>query len=149
MGHQVFVAFAMACCLAVAPIRTGAEIYRWTDGQGKVHFGDRKPDGGKVESFRGSASVSFIGGEPGTQAEARPSIRMFTTQWCSVCKRAKAYFNKRGIPFEELDIETSRDAREQYDELGGKGVPLVLVGKRRMSGFDSDSMEALLKEAGL
>jgi glutaredoxin len=134
-------------------VPAGAEIYRWTDERGKVHFGSQKPSGvnsGRVETFQGGANVSFVGGGGGGKAEETAAkVRMFTTQWCPVCKKAKAYLKKRGTSFEELDVEASRSAKAEFDRLGGKGVPVILVGKQRMDGFDPARMESMLADSGL
>jgi glutaredoxin len=66
-------------------------------------------------------------------------VRLLTRLLCTalngVCKRAKRYFKANNIPFVEYDIEKSRKAAREYKKLGGRGVPLILVGKQRMSGF--------------
>ena len=31
----------LLCCLLLAPAVAGAEIYRWTDAQGQVHFSEK------------------------------------------------------------------------------------------------------------
>jgi len=128
----------------------GAEVYRWTDADGKPHFGDKPPAGAKgVESFQGKAAVSFMG--DGNAAVKKPAakVRLFVTQACPYCKKAKAYLRQRGTPFEELDVETSRSAKAEYDKLGGRGVPVILVGQQRMEGFDAGGLESLLVDAGL
>lgn len=135
--------------LPALPSPAGAEVYRWTDAEGKVHFGDRKPEdkgAGAVESFQGKGAVSFIDSPPAT--EGAVSLRMFTTQWCPTCKKAKAWLKQRGTPFVELDIEASASARAEYQKAGGKGVPLILLGHERMSGFDANRLETMLGKAG-
>ena len=59
--------FRMPACLALLlsslAASATAEIYRWTDPNGKVHYTERKPAedaGGQVQSFRGEARVSFL-----------------------------------------------------------------------------------------
>lgn len=139
---------SLAFSLGVGP--AGAEIYRWTDAQGKAHFSNQKPTGEagtRAETFHGSGSVSFMGGGGSTARVA--AVRMFVTQSCPYCKKAKAYLNKRGTPFEELDIERSRRAKAEYERLGGKGVPVTLVGGQRINGFDAEELEQILKDAGL
>jgi hypothetical protein len=44
MNMPVFKAAAIValCCLVVLP--AAAEVYKWTDAQGRVHYGDRAPD---------------------------------------------------------------------------------------------------------
>ncbi|HLF98718.1 MAG TPA: glutaredoxin domain-containing protein [Methylococcaceae bacterium] len=129
-----------------------AEIYRWTDPSGKVHYTERKPAdraGGEAESLQGSAGVSFVGGGNATGATPTVKVRMFMTRSCPYCKKAKAFLQKRGIPYEELDIEASSRAKAEYDRLGGRGVPVILVGEQRLDGFDARSMERILAAAGL
>lgn len=141
---QTLSRLSLAFILCAGP--AGAEIYRWTDAQGKVHFSSQKPAGERAETYHGSGSVSFVGG--GSTARAA-TVRMFVTQACPYCKKAKAYLNQRGTPFEELDIERSQRAKAEYDRLGGKGVPLTVVGEQRLNGFSADGLEQMLKEAGL
>lgn len=140
------------CLLSCTAIATAqADIYRWTDASGRVHFSNQKPSGniaGQVETFQGKARVSIVDAYQGSETGA-VKIRMFTTQWCSVCKKAKAYLHEKGIAFEELDVEASASAQAEFQRLGGKGVPVILVGKQRMDGFDADGMANLLAEAGL
>ena len=125
---------------------SGADIYRWTDADGKPHFGDKPPTGAKgVESFQGKAGVSFMGGGGMVSTQ----VRMFVTQHCPYCKKAKAFLRRRGTPFAELDVETSSSAKAAYEKLGGNGVPVILVGQQRMDGFDEEDLESLLQAAGL
>ena len=41
-----------------------------------------------------------------------------------------------------------KDARAEYDRLGGRRVPLILVGSQRMQGFRAESFDRLLRSAG-
>ncbi|MGZ8217846.1 DUF4124 domain-containing protein [Methylomagnum sp.] len=146
----IWILARLGLAFAVAAGPAGAEIYRWTDAQGKVHFSNQKPAGDeaeRAEAFHGGGNASFMGGGGSTARVA--AVRMFTTQWCPVCKKAKAYLKKRGTPFEELDIERSRSAKAEYTRLGGKGVPVTLVGEQRINGFNAEEWESVLKDAGL
>ena len=143
-------ALLLSCLAGAAPAT--AEIYRWTDPNGKVHYSERKPAkdaGGQVQSFRGEARVSFLGGGGNVSTESAAKVRMLMTQSCPYCKKAKAFLQSRGTAFEELDIEASAQAKAEYDRLGGKGVPIILVGEQRGDGFDPGEMERMLTEAGL
>ncbi len=70
---------------------------------------------------------------------------MYSTAWCATCKRAKRYFEKNGIPYVEYDIETSAEGRSDYMRLGGRGVPIILVGDRRLNGFSPSAFEKVYK----
>ena len=73
---------------------------------------------------------------------------MYATAWCPHCAKARAYFRSRNVSFVEHDIERSPDAFAQYRQHGGRGVPLILVGQQRMSGFNEQRMADMLKRAG-
>lgn len=136
-----------ACLLSLLSGPAGAEVYRWTDAAGKLHFSDRKPEGtGQVEAFRGEGPLSIVDSPPA--ATAPEKLRMFVTQWCPTCKKAKAWLRQRGTPFEELDVETSAQAKAEYDRAGGRAVPLILLGRERMTGFDARRLEDWLVKAG-
>jgi len=48
----------------------------------------------------------------------------------------------------EHDIEKSAAGNAEYRRLGGRGVPLIVVGTEKMSGFSERGLDALLARAG-
>jgi len=70
---------------------------------------------------------------------------MFSTEWCGVCKKAKKYFRENGIRYKDYDIEKSSKGRKLYDDMGATGVPVILVGKKRMNGFSASKFERLIR----
>lgn len=48
-------------------------------------------------------------------------------------------------PLTEYDIEKDAQARREYDALGARGVPVILVGKKRMNGFSAAGFEKLYR----
>ena len=82
------------------------------------------------------------------EAGAKPEVKMYATSWCPYCAKARAYFARRGIAYVEVDIEKSREGRAEYDRLGARGVPLILVSTQRMNGFSEARLSQLLSEAG-
>ncbi|MDB6173974.1 MAG: hypothetical protein JWL59_3285 [Chthoniobacteraceae bacterium] len=71
-------------------------------------------------------------------------IVMYTTASCGACKAAKQYFAQKGIRYEEFDVEQSRSAMAEFQRLGGRGVPLIIVGEKRLEGFSPQALEAIL-----
>ena len=71
-------------------------------------------------------------------------VIMYSTSWCGACKAAKGWLEDKGIPFVEIDVERSRDGRRQFEELGGRGVPLIVVRGKVLRGFNPAEMERLL-----
>ena len=83
-----------------------------------------------------------------TAAQAAPPVVMYATSWCPYCAKARAYFARKGIAYVEYDIEKSAAVNAEFKRLGGRGVPLILVGKEKMSGFSERGLDALLARAG-
>jgi glutaredoxin len=81
------------------------------------------------------------GGGVGGKAK---NVVMYTTSHCPACKAAKQYLAQKGVPYQEIDVETSRDGLAAFQKLGGHGVPLILVGDKRMEGFSPQALDAAL-----
>ncbi len=69
---------------------------------------------------------------------------IYTTSWCAICKRAKAYLDAKSVPYTEKDIETSDEARDEYKERGGTGVPLFDIGGTILQGFSETTLDEAL-----
>lgn len=78
-----------------------------------------------------------------TQHDARPVL--YSTDWCQYCKRIRDTLTQNSVAFFEYDIEKSRKAKRQFDELGGKGVPLMLVNSEVIPGFNSSVIQDLIE----
>jgi len=118
------------------------EIYKWTDENGTVHFGD-SPPASAVYSVPEIEINSYSAPSTGDTSSGDKRVVMYGTSWCGYCKKAKRYFAKKRIPFKEYDIEDSATARRQYDQLNGRGVPLIIVGDQRLSGFSIEAFERI------
>ena len=64
-----------------------------------------------------------------------PEVVLYSTSWCGICARARNYFNANNIEFSEYDVETTQKGFDDFRRFGGRGVPLIFVGSRRMDGF--------------
>lgn len=137
---------AMIGMLMLGDISADTVFYKYTDEDGRVYFTDRPPVDAhteqitiRVQSWDGEATVTEH-----TQAGDRTeTITIYTADWCRICHRAKDYMKEKGYPFRERDIEKSRSAKLEFDRLGGKGVPVILVGDKRMNGFSPGTLEQL------
>ena len=130
---------------------SGAQVYRWVGEDGTIHFSDKPPSeqGAKdlqIKSYEGAANISVV---PGQAANNGPTVKILSTTWCGVCKKAKTYLSQKGVAFREYDVERNEAGRREYKRLNGKGVPIILVGDQRMDGFSRQKLEAMLKKNGL
>lgn len=122
-----------------------AGVYKWMDAQGRIQYSDAPPPAAKstqlkLQSFTGLVQVGqAIGADSG--------VTIYTTEWCGVCKRAKAFFRQNGVQFREWDVEKSDYGAAKFKQLGGSGVPVITVGSEKMMGFDANRFMELWKNA--
>lgn len=76
-------------------------------------------------------------------------VIMYATSDCGYCAKARAYFDARGVAFEERDIDASPEARREWKEKGGVGTPLILINGRHFQGFDQSGLDAALSGEGV
>ena len=66
------------------------------------------------------------------------AVRMYTTQVCPYCVRAKALLKQRGVDqIDEVRIDLDPDQRHQMIELTGRRtVPQIFIGNTHVGGCD-------------
>jgi glutaredoxin 3 len=63
-------------------------------------------------------------------------IRVYTTEWCGYCVRAKALLKQRGLEFEEIRLDDDPTFRLRLEELtGGWTVPQIVIDDRPIGGY--------------
>lgn len=126
-----------------------SEIYRWTDAQGNVQFGDRPPSSQdasrvdlKINSYESVTIEPFEPFKPSRPSRVKPVV-LYSTTWCGFCRKARNYLRANNIPFTEYDVEQSEKGKRDYRKLNGRGVPILLIGDKRMNGFNVSRFKAL------
>ena len=79
----------------------------------------------------------------------KPDIVMLGAWWCTYCYQAKKYFQKNKIHYCEYDMENTAEGKKLYEKHGGGPVPILLIGKHKLSGYSEQQIEqalALLKK---
>lgn len=72
-------------------------------------------------------------------------VTIFTTPTCVYCKMAKEFFKQNHIAYEEKDVVTNTQAREEMiNKSGQMGVPVIFVGDDIVVGFDRSRLSELL-----
>ncbi len=62
-------------------------------------------------------------------------VVFFTAPWCGYCDQARDYLDDNGVDYLEIDVEASTTNNRKFQELNGRGVPLIFIGETRMAGF--------------
>jgi glutaredoxin 3 len=77
------------------------------------------------------------------------TVRMYTTQVCPFCQRAKALLKQRGVSaIDEIRIDLDAEQRDKMIELTGRRtVPQIFIGDTHVGGCDD--LIALDQQGGL
>ncbi len=74
-------------------------------------------------------------------------IRIFSQPTCPACNELKDYLKKKGVDFEDRDITSDREALNEMIKVHKVRVtPLLLVGERKLIGFDPVEVDRVLAE---
>jgi glutaredoxin 3 len=66
-----------------------------------------------------------------------PRVVMYSTAWCPYCARARELFGKKGVAFEEIDIDALPQSRaDMIRKCGGDTVPQIFIGETHVGGSD-------------
>ncbi|HEY6837553.1 MAG TPA: glutaredoxin domain-containing protein [Geobacteraceae bacterium] len=161
---------AMFAALLAFPLLIHAEMYRWVDDNGVVTFKDTPPPASKKKKKKVKTYTDADFDPAPTQqpaAETRPrktaavppekqtppkqqfngTVELYVTSWCGYCKRARAYLDSKGVRYVAYDIEKDPAAKQRHKELGGNGVPLIIIGSNKISGFSAQAIDHYLGSA--
>jgi mycoredoxin len=89
---------------------------------------------GKIDRARSPPPVLVDNGE----------VILYATSWCGYCKMTRTFLAEKGIAYTEYDIETSKDGRRQYEALGVRGIPVLVVRGTLVEGYDPKQILAAL-----
>ena len=69
----------------------------------------------------------------------KPDVKVYSTQYCPWCTRAKEFLREHGVEFEDIDVSADQDAAEHMIEKSGQtGVPVIQIGDEYIVGFDRE-----------
>ncbi len=124
--------------LITVTLSNHAEIYKWIDEDGNVHFSDSQNTPPQQQNETISLEINtYTSVSYESVTSTTDQVTMYSTEWCGYCKRARNYFIANDIAFVEYDIEKNKKAEREYKRLGGQGVPVILYKDRRMNGFSA------------
>ncbi|MFK7885778.1 MAG: glutaredoxin 3 [Gammaproteobacteria bacterium] len=66
-----------------------------------------------------------------------PQITMYTTRFCPYCMRARALLDKKGVSYDDIDINKSASERATMRERSGRtSVPQIFIDDHHVGGCD-------------
>ena len=146
--------------LFLLPVCVFSEIYIWTDANGVKHVSDTPPPQSEtIKDYRtleSSPARSQKATKPTEKdnpsgdvaatdtSAAPPKVTMFTRPGYKDCDAARRWFTFSRIPFQEYNIDASVGTRNAYEDLGGKGMPLIVIDQHKVIGWDLEKVKELL-----
>jgi glutaredoxin-like YruB-family protein len=152
---------------------SSAEIYKWVDENGVVHFSDSPteiiPESNKEEEEVASPDPRPEDNSTPTtetqnatldpnffdlldESKEAPvtvnaqTVEIYETSWCGYCKKAKRFFRSRGIEFSAYDIEKDKDAARRMMALTKRrAVPFVVINGHQIQGYSEQAYELALQ----
>jgi len=152
-GQRRSMTAALGLCLLAFAGLASARVYKWKDAQGTVHYSDTPPPRGQAQLLKTDAQASPASGpaalpyELARAVQAAPVV-LYTTARCDGCDQGRALLRARGIPFSERTVDSGEDQQQLERASGGKSeLPLLLVGSRKIAGFQAAAWQEALSSA--
>jgi glutaredoxin 3 len=86
----------------------------------------------------------------------KPQILIFTMTTCPYCIAAKKLLKKKGLEFEEVNLDEHPERWDECEQKSGRAtVPQIFIGKRHVGGCEdlqalekSGRLDKLVEKAG-
>lgn len=74
-------------------------------------------------------------------------VKVYSTATCPYCKLAKEYLSSKGVAYQDLDVSADSALSEEMIKVSGQmGVPVIVIDKEVIVGFDRARIDALLNK---
>jgi glutaredoxin len=129
-----------------------AQLYRWVGPDGKVTYSDTPPPSSakqveKKDVVSSGPSTSNLPYELAQAVKNNP-VTLYTTTKCEPCEDARTMLKARGIPYSEKTVNTSEEIARLKQLSSDAQLPFLTVGSKKQKGFQSNTWDALLTDAG-
>ena len=72
-------------------------------------------------------------------------VKVYSTPTCPWCHKAKDFLNGNNIQFKDIDVAADEVGRNEMVEKSGQmGVPVIIIGKEVIVGFDKPKIKEAL-----
>lgn len=132
----------------------GAQVYRYTDPDGKVVYSDRPPPANaksvQTKRFGGNFIETSEPSIAAQQATEKFPVTLFTFDCGEVCQNAEALLNKRGVPFAMVNVQSDEQGMARMQALTSDDkAPTLAVGDQLVvKGYNEARWQATLDQAG-
>lgn len=151
--QKLALTLGLICTILLLPTAYGVKLYKWIDEDGNVTYHDRPPPEAGYSVERKDFK---LGGQAGGRSNGAASkaidenpVVLYTAPKCTACDMARAYLDKRNVPFTDKNVSGNAEAiKELQDKSGALTVPTIMVGRKVMKGYMESLLEGELDAAG-
>jgi glutaredoxin len=148
MRPVIFAVLLGAACAA------SAQLYRWTDENGRVHVTDTPPPASAKNVRKRAPDAAPDPAAAASQpyavqlAAKNYPVTLYTAPDCAPCGAARALLNQRGVPFREVSVVGEQESAQLQQAVGSLSVPSLVVGTSTQKGFEQGAYHSMLDVAG-
>ena len=150
MAARFFLTLLIGC---IAGAAAAQQLYRWTDANGRTHVTDTPPPPGAKNVRRINSPAGGAAQKPAPLGLERSLKDFPVTLYSSInctdpCAAARELLNKRGVPFNEVQVNDEERLAELKKLSPAGEVPVLKVGASVFAGFQRSAYDALLDSGG-
>lgn len=141
-------------CLTVPLFSHAGKLYKWVDQDGNVTYQDQPPPGEATviqdDSATAASPASGAAADTAQQtaAETNP-VTLYSVPICNTCDLVRMVLEQNKVPFEEKNADRSADVQQEMEAKAGQlTVPILIIGEKVLTGFNSPEIMQELKTAG-
>lgn len=124
---------------------------QWQDRVGFVEMDSAPPlspiMAQQTRDRRYAASASKLRSTRQVAARMPSQIVLYSADWCGWCQKAKRHLDGMGVNYEIRDIDIPENLDALVAKTGQKGIPVLDVGGRVVTGFSPAQYEQLIGSA--
>jgi glutaredoxin len=79
---------------------------------------------------------------------SKSSVVLYETDSCPYCIKARRFLKSNHVDYKSRNVGKNKSAQKEFKKLGGRGVPMILVDDKRLTGWNQSKLRRMLKEAG-
>ena len=151
MGRSKAILVMAVAVVSLSAAQAGT-LYKWVDSQGRVSYHDQPPPEGSgyrvEEKNLGSGKKSEVDDTLEKIVEKYPVI-LYSVPVCGSCDLARAYLQKRKVPYNEQNLENNAELQQSLKKkIGSLSAPTIMIGEKVMKGYVESILEGELDTAG-
>jgi glutaredoxin len=139
---------ALALLALSFALPAAAELYRWTDQQGRVHYSDLPPPP-SVKKMQRIQAPGTGAGTAASEPNTRPPVVLYTANCGATCDQSADFLRQRGVPFDLKNVQRDQAAASELRRrTGAYEVPVLFIGESMQRGYSPSVWDKMLEVAG-